>query len=166
MRHRGRPRRAPASLLAAGVMVAAGTAVLAQHGLAGRSAARPAAGIHKIRHVIVIMQENRSFDSYFGTFPGADGIPAGVCLPDSRNGGCDRPWADHHDSNANNPHDQPAFLGDVAGGRMNGFVKVAEQKLCQPGRPCHPDVMGYHPSSDIPDYWAYASHFVLQDHFF
>ena len=32
-------------------------------------------GIHKIRHVIIIMQENRSFDSYFGTFPGADGLP-------------------------------------------------------------------------------------------
>ena len=33
------------------------------------------AGIHKIRHVVVIMQENRSFDSYFGTYPGADGLP-------------------------------------------------------------------------------------------
>src|SRR3984893_8858917 len=33
------------------------------------------AGIHKIKHVIVVMQENRSFDSYFGTYPGADGIP-------------------------------------------------------------------------------------------
>src|SRR5947209_4637048 len=32
-------------------------------------------GIHRIRHVIIIMQEHRSFDSYFGTFPGADGIP-------------------------------------------------------------------------------------------
>ena len=31
-------------------------------------------GIHKIKHVIVIMQENRSFDNYFGTYPGADGI--------------------------------------------------------------------------------------------
>ena len=29
----------------------------------------------KIKHVVVIMQENRSFDSFFGTFPGADGIP-------------------------------------------------------------------------------------------
>ncbi len=46
--------------------------------------------IHKIKHVVVIMQENRSFDSYFGTFPGADGIPmqkgasqslAGLLLP-------------------------------------------------------------------------------------
>ena len=33
-------------------------------------------GIHKIKHVIIVMQENRSFDTYFGTFPGADGIPA------------------------------------------------------------------------------------------
>ena len=34
-----------------------------------------AQGIHKIKHVVIIMQENRSFDSYFGTYPGADGIP-------------------------------------------------------------------------------------------
>ena len=27
-------------------------------------------GIHKIKHVVVIMQENRSFDQYFGTYPG------------------------------------------------------------------------------------------------
>src|SRR5947207_15938903 len=32
-------------------------------------------GIHKIKHVVVIMQENRSFDTYFGTYPGANGIP-------------------------------------------------------------------------------------------
>jgi phospholipase C len=29
----------------------------------------------RLRHIIVIMQENRSFDSYFGTFPGAEGSP-------------------------------------------------------------------------------------------
>src|SRR6267154_2597416 len=34
-----------------------------------------AAGIHTIQHVVIIMQENRSFDSYFGTYPGANGIP-------------------------------------------------------------------------------------------
>ncbi|MEA2145511.1 MAG: hypothetical protein QOG59_1098, partial [Solirubrobacteraceae bacterium] len=38
----------------------------------GVAAARADQGIHKIRHVVVIMQENRSFDNYFGTFPGAD----------------------------------------------------------------------------------------------
>jgi len=51
-----------------------------------------ASGIHKIKHVIVIEQENRSFDSYFGTYPGADGIPMTddvptVCVP-VPTGGC------------------------------------------------------------------------------
>ena len=54
-------------------------------------------GIHAIKHVIVIMQENRSFDTYFGTYPGADGIPmsdgaASVCVPDPARGGCDAPF--------------------------------------------------------------------------
>ncbi len=35
----------------------------------------PEVGIHKIQHVVVIMQENRSFDHYFGLYPGADGMP-------------------------------------------------------------------------------------------
>ncbi len=36
-----------------------------------------------IRHLVVLMQENHSFDNYFGTYPGADGIPAATCLPKS-----------------------------------------------------------------------------------
>src|SRR5579871_1585135 len=45
-------------------------------------------GIHLIKHVVVIMQENRSFDEYFGMYPGADGIPVNtkgvptICEPD------------------------------------------------------------------------------------
>ena len=34
-------------------------------------------GIHKIKHVVIIMQENRSFDEYFGTYPGVEGFPPG-----------------------------------------------------------------------------------------
>ncbi|MDQ1456470.1 MAG: phospholipase, partial [Actinomycetota bacterium] len=49
--------------------------LLVAAGCSGGGSSPPAQGIHKIRHVIVIMQENRSFDSYFGTYPGADGIP-------------------------------------------------------------------------------------------
>ena len=45
------------------------------------------------------MQENRSFDSYFGTFPGADRIPHGVCVPDPMSGGCDAPFHDSADVN-------------------------------------------------------------------
>jgi phospholipase C len=58
--------------------------------IAGASGARSASaaltGIHKIQHVVMVMQENHSFDNYFGTFPGADGIPMSngvptACLP-------------------------------------------------------------------------------------
>jgi len=61
-------------------------------------------GIHKSKHVIIIMQENRSFDSYFGTYPGAEGIPmkAGkpaVCAPNPQTGACDPPYHDVRDVN-------------------------------------------------------------------
>src|SRR5690349_25089913 len=82
-------------------------------------------GIRKIRHVVVIMQENRSFDSYFGTFPGADGIPmAGgaptVCLPDPRSGACVRPYHDAADQNGGGPHTPESARDDVDGGKMDG----------------------------------------------
>jgi len=75
-------------------------------GIAASSAQAAALqGIHKIRHVVIIMQENRSFDSYFGTFPGADGIPglAGnpgrvPCIPNpDQPGHCHKPWHDNSD---------------------------------------------------------------------
>ena len=34
-----------------------------------------------IEHFMFLMQENHSFDNYFGTYPGADGIPKGTCMP-------------------------------------------------------------------------------------
>jgi phospholipase C len=137
----------------------------------------PNAGIHKIRHVVVIMQENRSFDSYFGTFSGADGIPAGVCVPDRATHGCDAPFHDTADRNYGGPHDVGAAVADVAGGKMDGFVNEAERARvtgCRqnPNAPAcsqsaaRPDVMGYHDAREIPNYWAYARNFVLQDHMF
>src|SRR5256885_16333181 len=44
------------------------------------------AGSTPIRHVFVIMKENHAFDNYFGTFPGADGIPSGASVPDGNGG--------------------------------------------------------------------------------
>ena len=164
-----RPRRmAEASMaVALGVAMAVSMAARTSQEVSARTpVANPEAGIHKISHVIVIMQENRSFDSYFGKFPGADGIPAGICLPAPRNGGCRKPWADHQDSNGNDPHGEVPFQGDYNGGKMDGFVAEAQRMLCKPVGPCHPDVMGYHVLSDIPNYWAYAKNFVLQDRMF
>src|SRR5881227_216300 len=82
-------------------------------------------GIHKIKHVVIIMQENRSFDSYFGTFPGADGIPglAGnpghlPCSEDSTTDTCVASYHDTADLNHGGPHDLASGVGDIAGGAM------------------------------------------------
>jgi phospholipase C len=135
-------------------------------------------GIHKIKHVIVIMQENRSFDSYFGTYPGADGIPMShgqptVCVP-GPHAGCNRPYHDTADMNGGGPHSMSNSIADVNGGKMDGFVKqrdAARGSCTNPDNPaCQgfgpPDVMGYHTAAEIPNYWAYAKNFVLDDHMF
>ncbi len=157
------------------LLVLAG-ALAAAAGGAGIGKPQPIpASIHKIRHVVVIMQENRSFDSYFGTYPGANGIPKGVCVPDPANGGCVMPFHDTNDRNGGGPHGQANATADINGGAMNGFVGQAEQgrKTCakNPNNPActngrAADVMGYHNASEIPNYWAYAKNFVLQDRMF
>ena len=139
-------------------------------------------GIHKIRHVVVIMQENRSFDSYFGTYPGADGLPREngrftVCVPDPRTHICVRPFHDARNRNSGGPHELIDAVRDVHGGQMDGFIRQArtgrvtgckkapDSPLCALAA-ARPDVMGYHDEREIPNYWAYARNFVLRDHMF
>src|SRR5215469_4479825 len=145
---------------------AAGATAVTATGAARATASTQALlrGIHKIRHVIVIMQENRSFDSYFGTYPGTQtpvGMPA---APGPKNHTCIKPHVDHADSNSGGPHQNSNSIADVNGGKMNGFVGQAELS-CKTAT-CRTDVMGYHVASDIPNYWAYAKNFVLDDHMF
>jgi phospholipase C len=176
-----------AVLALAGLLVSCGKSVLdggpgertgelVRGGPAGRYLVPP--GIHKIKHVIVVMQENRSFDEYFGTYPGADGLPGRdgrftACMPDPR-GGCTPPYHDRQDINGGGPHALANAVGDVNGGRMNGFSlerAMARRTCTDPEDPAckigtTPDVMGYHTAAEIPNYWAYARNFVLQDHMF
>jgi phospholipase C len=148
-------------------------------GASAGSGTRPhvrADGLDKIKHVVVIMQENRSFDSYFGTFPGADGIPADACAPDPRLGNaCVAPYHDTNDRNVGGPHSLKNALRDINGGAMDGFVReaVASSKACtDPNDPdcalpaAGTDVMGFHDYREIPNYWRYAREFVLQDRMF
>jgi phospholipase C len=140
-------------------------------------------GIHKIKHVIIVMQENRSFDSYFGTFPGADGIrmedgkPAD-CLPVPEFVTCISPFHDSRLRNAGGPHAMNDAIYDINRGHMDGFAQRAFDgtagclvlpNVSVPGcskTPALPDAMGYHDGREIPNYWAYAQHFTLQDHMF
>src|SRR5215831_14912551 len=112
-----RPLAAASLIAAAGLLAActspgqeSGSSAAPQQPTAGRT------GIHKIRHVIIIMQENRSFDTYFGTYPGADGIPmhdgaAAVCVPNP-SGGCTRPYHDTADINGGGPHGEANAVTD------------------------------------------------------
>jgi phospholipase C len=143
------------------------------------STADPAAtGIHKLKHIIIIMQENRTFDHYFGTYPGADGFPIkdgqfSVCLPDPQSGKCIYPFHNPADKNHGGPHTDGAFKADVNGGKMDGFIAQAESGKAGCDSTDDPacgnaatDVMGYHDAREIPNYWAYAQNFTLQDAMF
>ena len=136
----------------------------------------------KIQHVVVIMQENRSFDHYFGTYPGADGIPMQdgvptVCAPDPATGECVKPFHDSNDLDYGGPHRADDAEKDINGGKMDGFIQQERQGIeksrCEDefdpscgGSKDEPSVMGYHDSREIPNYWNYAEQFVLQDHMF
>ncbi len=186
---RVRARTSPRAVRVLAPLLAAAALLLGALIAPAAASATPAEGIHNIKHVVMIMQENRSFDSYFGTFPGADGIPGGVCVPDPQNGGCIKPYHDPSDENTGGPHGTQAFEGDIDGGLMDGFVGEAEMaKKCKGATdpdctPCKTtqseaqarvaksstscnDVMGYHDAREIPNYWTYAKDFVLQDHLF
>ena len=149
----------------------------------------PAALPVPIKHVVIIMQENRSFDSYFGTYPGADGIPAGTCVPldpSKPSGECVAPFHDQLDANTGGPHTAHDAGVDLNNGvtkaLKNGFVYSQETGVFYVCSRTHPnnspmctsfldglarhDVMGYHTADEIPHYWAYAQHFVLQDRLF
>lgn len=134
-----------------------------------------------IHHVILIIQENRSFEHYFGTFPGADGIQFDsngvplMCYPLSKTGGgCVRPFHDRHNLNGASDHGALASILDIDHNAMDGFLidqvdnfnKICFTSQAAPwciGAKSH-DAVGYHTADEIPNYWAYAQHFVLQDH--
>ncbi len=105
----------------------------------------PASGFNKqINHVIWIIQENRTFDNYFGTYPGADGIPPGTCLPKlpgSMN--CVKPFH----MPAGQPaldlaHDWEVVHAAYNHGAMDGFVWAEGSEF----------TLGYYDDRDIPNY--------------
>ena len=121
-------------------------------------------GVHDartpIRHFITLLQENHTFDNYFGTYPGADGIPAGVCMPvslDDPHGKCIEPFHLGGRPVLDLSHSRLAFDMQYNAGKMNGFV-VAHGGSDLP--------MGYYDDNDLPYYWNLADEFVLFDRFF
>ncbi|MCJ7831828.1 MAG: hypothetical protein MUP92_00065, partial [Actinobacteria bacterium] len=148
---------------------------------ASASPEKAAKGIFKLDHLIFVVQENRSFDHYFGTYPGADGIPKDVCVPHPVLGTkCMKPYHDTDQKDVGGPHAKPQSDIDVNGGKMDGFIRSAllqATNVCaahptyesckdQTGPQGQPEVMGYHTRDEIRNYWTYADQFVLHDRMF
>lgn len=148
-------------------LLAAAAAVLFAAGLTAPAALAAPAGsgtTTPIKHFVYMLQGDRSFDNYFGKYPGAEGIPEGVCQKRVVTGtdeGCVEPFALHGKNvealgagtvELDNQYDE---------GRMDGFV-AAYQNQGRDGS----SVMGYYDQRDLPAYWGLADHYTLFDHFF
>jgi phospholipase C len=145
-------------VLAACVAISAGLAGLAGCGASFLFTASPAVPQSTvspipgspIQHIVVIMQENRSFDNLFNGFPGADTAQSGM------NGATAIPLkpislADSRDLD----HSHTRWVQDWDNGAMDGFVQNGSTLP-----------YSYVPESEVEPYWMLARQFVLGDRMF
>jgi len=107
----------------------------------------------KIRHVVYLIKENRTFDHMFGRFPGADGATSGF-----RCDGTEVPLVRAPDDAPGPDHSFQGGLKAINGGRMDCFDQLFGGGQLQAYVQFRPE--------QIPGYWAYAETYVLADRFF
>jgi phospholipase C len=120
-----------------------------------------------IKHVVIVIQENRSFNNFFATYPGADGTTTATvaaesaCTPPIKAGTLKLKKSSlvlSHDLN----HRYIGFSTSFNGGKMDSFDRV---KL-QDGRPeCRLPYV-YTDPAQIQPYWIMAQQYVLAEHMF
>jgi len=123
----------------------------------GPAPSRSVAPRYPIKHVVIIVRENHSFDNLFGRFPGADGtthteLASGRTVPLLRT-------PDHTVLDISHDGDAASFAVDQ--GRMDRFAELPG--AVQNGRDL---ANSQYQQTDIPNYWKYASTYTLDDHFF
>lgn len=118
-----------------------------------------------IKHLVVVMQQNHTFDNYFGTYPGANGLPPDTCMPisiaNTNSEDCITPFRIGFYPLEDLSHSSSTFEYQYQNGEMNGFVE-ALTRMNQDGALA----MGYYDEEDIPFYWNLADEFVLFDNYF
>jgi len=123
--------------------------------------------LSRIQHIVIISLENRSFDSYFGTYPGVNGIPPNAnCNPDPKSGQCIYPFHNTNLANYGGPHSTSDMFNDIDGGKLDGFVASAENGFGGLQDPSPDDVMGYHTCAELPVYCNLAAANTLADNHF
>jgi phospholipase C len=125
------------------------------------SAISPSSAENPIQHIIIIMQENRTFDNYFWTYPGQLGYNSTLCMPldkPSPSTSCLKPQLSTNPALSGDlPHNWKSSWIAYDNGSMDGFLKAAND---------NPAVMYYYNNQTIPNLWSYAEHYVLADQFF
>jgi phospholipase C len=129
------------------------------------------APISEIQHVVVLMQENRSFDHYFGTMPGVRGF-ADPSVPTSRFYQVDAQNPDnyllpfHTDTHSTSAQNLPSNSHSWGpqhdswdNGKMDGFVTAHLAADGVAGQ----YTMAYFKRDDIPFHWALADAFTICD---
>jgi phospholipase C len=113
-----------------------------------------------IKHIVVVIQENRSFDDLFATYPGADGATEG--LMKTTGGDVEVPLKKFNLNTYCDPgHGYKGFLKSYDGGMMDGFALS--------GNKCsgdHTEPYQYVDPNQIKPYWTIAKQYVLGDQMF
>jgi phospholipase C len=155
---RGRPATGAAAAVIAAMLAAAPL------GPGAQAANGPHAPVTPVHHFVVLLQENHTFDNYFGTYPGADGIPPGECMPVHPSEGsrpCVRPYHIGNQSVVDLDHTILSARRQLDRGRMDGFVIAQHLRSGNAHQ-----AMGYYNGMDLPFYWNMADRYVLFDRFF
>lgn len=148
------------SLLGAGLLALS----LPLNAVAAPPPSAPGRTATPVKHFLYLMQGDRSFDNFFGSYPGADGIPAGACQPltlSSPSGNCAKPYELHGLSAPLLEPSTALITRQWDDGRMDGFADAFTRQ----GR-AGSLAMGHYDARDLPFSWSAASQYTLFDHFF
>ncbi len=109
-----------------------------------------------IKHVLVVCQENRTFDGYYGQYPkaGAFAMPANYSQPDGK-GGSIKPFHFTTTITSDIEHDWQHIHSEWNKGAMDGFYTADGLSA-----------LGYYNGADIPYYYALADNFTLCGNYF
>jgi phospholipase C len=127
-----------------------------------------------VKHIVVLMQENRSFDHYFSKLPAfgqpdVEVVPASFSNPDTK-GAAVKPYHDTKYCFVDTNHEWAGSHDEYDDGKMDGFVKANEGSGTAPP---HPEAdatsgvraMSFYDQTDIPFYYWLANEFAIADHY-
>ncbi len=114
--------------------------------------------LEKIHNIIIVLQENHTFDNYFGAFPMADGTKGkSICIPDSPgSSSCVEPYHNNTLTPIDLNHNWKSAHNDYDGGKMDGFVYSEGNK----------ETVAYYDGTDISHYWKAAEQYTLCERYF